>query len=125
MKKIIQWLGFLFLILVAVLWLDYIIVEAKENRVSAAVSRAGGRMGSIPFWPIGAEYRITFPRALTVEQLNDVAKANSLRGSVGIAFVDCELSDEETRQTRQILHKCHVFRVQDGKWLRLSADHQK
>lgn len=111
-------------IIAILLTVDYIRVRARIGRVSHSISRFGGRCGSIPFWPIGAEYRITLPRALTSIELCDLAELNSLRGTVHVAFVDCELSTDQTLETIEKLHGCKLYRVINGKWSALENDSQ-
>lgn len=86
----------------------------KERQLSAAVSAIGGRIGSIPGWPLGTEYRISLTRVPTDEELKQLAVANTTRGWVGIAFQDCEISRQREDRLRASLHNCHLFVVQNG-----------
>jgi hypothetical protein len=106
--------GYLIAVVALALLIDHILIEAKERRVSHAISRCGGRMGSIPFWPMGTEYRVTFPRPLTSRELDELAELNSLRGSVGVAFIDCELSKDQIDEARRKLPNCALIRVIEG-----------
>ncbi len=88
MRRPTRVLGSIVLIIVVALAIDYVRVRAKDRRAFHAISQCGGRSGSIPTWPLGTEYRITFPRALTSDELDQLGELNSLRGSVDVAFVD-------------------------------------
>ena len=68
-------------------------------------------MGSIPFWPIGAEYRVSFPHPLSKEQLEQLRELNSLRGSVTVAFINCEMTEEQIDDAVETLKNCDLFRV--------------
>lgn len=115
--------GILFAIVLAVVGLsiDYVLVRNKDRRVAKAVSECGGRMGSIPIWPIGTEYRISFRSPLSSQQLDRLAELNSLRGTVGVAFVDCELSDAEAREAVAKFPKCLLIKVSGNKTSRLKV----
>lgn len=106
-------IGFLAALVVLVLVLDYALVRSKEHRLSSAVSELGGQMGSLPTWPLGTEYRITFERPLDQKELDRLKIANRMRGWVGIAFRDCELSETERSTARKALPACHLFVVRD------------
>jgi hypothetical protein len=56
MQRAIRILGWMLLAGIVLLTVDYFRVEAKDRRVATAVSRLGGRMGSLPLWPLGTEY---------------------------------------------------------------------
>ncbi len=101
------------LIAVAMIW-DYRRVDAKDRRVSVAVARCGGRMNSLPFWPLGTEYRISVTHPWSEEELESLSELNTLRGSVAVAFVDCELTQHELGIARKHLSKCHLFRISNG-----------
>lgn len=103
------------LVVVVGLALDYQLVRAKDRRVAQMVGAHGGKMGSLPLWPLGNEYRISFPHSLTAEQLEDISEANRLRGWVAVAFVDAEITPEEARMMREALPRCHLFQMVDGK----------
>jgi hypothetical protein len=83
------------LLVAAFLIWDYRGVNARDRRVPAAVVRCGGRMGSLSFWPFGTEYRISLTRPLAEKELKSLVELNALRGSVAVAFVDCELTQQE------------------------------
>lgn len=100
---------FLAIIVVVALVVDYAVVRSKEHRLSLAVSKLGGRMGSLPAWPFGTEYRITFHRPLNQKELDQLEIANRMRGWVGIAFQDFELSEAQMVNTRAALPACHLF----------------
>ena len=95
--------------------IDYWNVTRKEKRLSIAVSQIGGRNGSVPFWPLGTEYRITLTAIPTAGQLDQLKIANEMRGWVGIAFEDCGLTADDRDCLRRNLERCHLFVVQDGK----------
>ncbi len=101
--------------------MDYVFVRFKDKRVAKAVSECGGRMRSIPIWPIGTEYRITFRSPLTPQQLDRLTELNSLCGTVAIAFVDCELSDAEASEAIDKLPKCLLIKVSGNKSSRLKV----
>ncbi|PAY19185.1 hypothetical protein CKO51_12565 [Rhodopirellula sp. SM50] len=100
---------------VVALAIDYWNVTRKERLLSNAVSQIGGRIGSIPSWPLGTEYRITLAAFPTPGQWEQLKIANKMRGWVGIAFEDCELTAYERHRLRRDLERCHLFVVQDGK----------
>ena len=89
--------------------LDYYRVNAKDARVVSAVKQLGGRFGSIPVWPLGTEYRISFDHPLTEPQLNQLAELNNLRGWVGVRFVDCDLSASQQADAIRLLESCHIY----------------
>jgi hypothetical protein len=95
--------------------IDFWTVTRKERLLSNAVAQISGRIGSIPVWPLGTEYRITLTAVPDGEQLNALKIANQMRGWVGISFVDCELNEEEAHRLRESLPNCHLFIVRDGK----------
>lgn len=101
------------LVVVLMIW-DYWRVDARDRRVSAAVARCGGRMSSLPFWPLGAEYRISATRAWTEKELESLSELNTLRGKVMIAFVDCEMTQHELDIATKHLANCHLFRISNG-----------
>lgn len=88
--------------------LDYYRVNAKDARVVSAVKQFGGRFGSIPVWPLGTEYRISFDHPLSETQLNQLAELNNLRGSVSIRFVNCDLSASQQSDAIRLLESCHI-----------------
>ena len=94
---------------IVLLTVDYFRVQAKDRRVATAVSRLGGRMGSLPLWPLGTEYYISFSRALNDDELDSLAELNSLRGHVGVKFSDCGLSETQQEQIRRKLASCFVL----------------
>ena len=114
MRRATRGFGVFIVMIVLALAADYARVRAKDGRVSHAISRCNGRMGSIPMWPLGTEYRVTFFHALRSEQLDQIAELNSLRGSVHVTFVDCQFSGHEARQTMLKLHRCRLYRLVDG-----------
>lgn len=89
--------------------IDYATVRHKERRLSTAVSTAGGRMGSLPAWPVGTESRIKFNRTLTDEDLLQLEIANEMRGWVGVAFQDCHLADADQTRIASALRDCHLY----------------
>lgn len=108
-------------ILVVVLAVDYAVVRSKERRLSLAVSELGGRIGSLPSWPLGTEYRISFQRPLNRKELDQLEIANRMRGRVGIAFRNCELSETERSNAREALPHCHLFVDRNGKMVRMDG----
>ena len=102
--------------LVVALGVDYAVVESKERRLTLAVSELGGRIGSLPAWPLGTEYQISFQRPLNRNQLKI---ANRMRGWVGIAFRNCELSETERSNAREALPNCHLFVDRNGEMVPL------
>ena len=106
-------IGILAALVVVMLVVDYALVRSKEARLSSTVSELGGHMGSIPAWPLGTEYRITFERALDDNELERLKIANRMRGSVGIAFRNVELSHTEKASARLALPACHFFVLRD------------
>ena len=94
---------------------DYWNVTRKEKLLSHAVSLVGGRNGSIPLWPIGTEYRIVLTAVPDAEQVDKLRIANQMRGWVGIAFEDCDLTYDDVDRMRKHLPECHLFVVRDGK----------
>jgi len=109
MQRAIRILGWMLLAGIVLLTVDYFRVEAKDRRVATAVSRLGGRMGSLPLWPLGTEYHISFSRALNDDELDSLAELNSLRGHVGVMFSDCDLSETQEGQIRRKLASCFVL----------------
>jgi len=120
-RRLTQVLGLIFVFMVVALAIDYARVRAKEDRVFHAIAQYGGRCGSIPFWPIGAEYRITFFRTLTSDELDRLDELNSVRGTVNVAFADCDLSPDQVREATARLDNCKLFRVIDGEMFALSG----
>jgi hypothetical protein len=95
--------------------IDYAVVRHKERSLAAAVLECGGQMGSIPAWPIGTEYRITFDHALDEKQLHRLDIANQMRGWKGVVFRDCELSNEDRTRMSAAFANCHLFIIRDGR----------
>ena len=106
---------FILLLAVIALAIDYWNVTRKEKLLSNAVSQIGGRNGSIPLWPLGTEYRITLTSLPTPVQLDQLRIANKMRGWVGIAVENCELTVDDFDRLRRNLDRCHLYVVQDGK----------
>ena len=111
-----------FVLLVAVLGaialaIEYWNVTRKEKLLSSAVAQIGGCSGSLPLWPLGTEYRINLNAIPTCEQLDQLKIANKMRGWVGIAFEDCELTADDRDRLRGILDRCHLYVVQNGKMI--------
>ncbi len=104
---------------------DYWNVTRKERLLSMAVSRIGGRSGSIPVWPLGTEYRITLTAVPNAQQLAELRIANQMRGWVGIAFEDCDLNQKDVDRIRENLPTCHLFVVQDGTMTTLTRTERK
>jgi hypothetical protein len=123
MRSVSRVFGLIVVLIVVGFTVDYYCVQAKERRVVHMISQFGGRSGSIPAWPIGTEYRITFTRALTSQELVQLHELNTLRGWVGVACEDCELSNDQVREAIANLPQCELFRVVDGDMSRLAVDH--
>ncbi len=117
MKRFSKFILLLAAIAVTALAVDYWNVVRKEKLLSSAVSQIGGRNGSIPLWPLGTEYRITLTSLPTSEQLDQLRIANKMRGWVGIAFENCELTVDDVDRIRRNLDRCHLYVVQDGKMI--------
>jgi len=115
MKRFSKYILLVAALAVIALAIDYWNVTRKEKLLSNAVSQIGGRNGSIPLWPLGTEYRITLTAIPTPGQLDQLKIANKMRGWVGIAFEDCELTADDRDRLRRILERCHLYVVQDGK----------
>ena len=111
LKQVLMWLMVAFAALLAI---DYMLVRAKEKHAAPTVSQANGRMGSLPGWPIGSEYRVTFDRPLAQRDLSQLTILNTLRGSVVVAFVDCQLTNEQIAEVVNALPHCLVVQVTDG-----------
>ena len=88
---------------------DYLNVRRKENRLVDVVDQLGGKTRSIPAWPLGTEYQITLPRVPDSEELKRLAIANQLRGWVGIAFDDCQISQQQKMVLERMLSRCRLF----------------
>lgn len=101
------------LIVVVLFQIDYWNVRRKEKQLTSAVAAIGGRNGSIPAYPLGTEYRIVLNSVPDAKQLEDLQIANHLRGWVGIALEDCELSEEDVSRIKASLPACHLFLVDE------------
>ena len=123
MRSVSRIFGLIVVLIVVGLTIDYCCVQAKERRVVHMITQLGGRSGSIPAWPFGTEYHITFTRALTTEELARLHELNTLRGWVGVAFEDCKLSDSQVREAVANLPNCELFCIVDGDMSPLAADH--
>ncbi|MDY0169821.1 MAG: hypothetical protein RBS80_24975 [Thermoguttaceae bacterium] len=93
--------------------LDYLNVARKERQLSTAVSNCGGRIGSIPVWPLGTEYRITLTKVPDDDELRQLGVANRMRGWVGIAFRECEINGKDQARLRSGLPNCHLFVIRN------------
>jgi hypothetical protein len=94
--------------------IDYVMVQRKEAQLTSAVSDCGGRIGSIPFWPIGTEYRNTMIRLPDENCLNRLHIANLVRGWVGIAFPDSQFSLADRAMLLEKLRNCQLYMVRNG-----------
>lgn len=101
------------LIVVVLFQIDYWNVRRKEKQLASAVAAIGGRNRSIPAYPLGTEYRIVLNSVPDAKQLEDLQIANHLRGWVGIAFEQCELSEEDVSRIKANLPSCHLFLVDE------------
>lgn len=117
MKRFSKYILLLAALAAIALAIDYRNVTRKEKLLFSAISEIGGRSGSIPLWPLGTEYRITLTSIPTREQLAQLKIANIMRGWVGIAFEDCELNADDRDRLREVLVRCHLYVVQDGKMI--------
>jgi hypothetical protein len=115
MKRLSKYILLLAALAAVALSIDYWNVTRKEKLLSGAVSQIGGRNGSIPMWPLGTEYRITLNAIPTPGQLDQLKIANEMRGWVGIAFTNCELTADDRDRLRVILDSCHLYVVQNGR----------
>ncbi len=95
MRQFAKTISIIILCVVFIAIVDIINISRKEKRLSRAVGLIGGRSGSIPFWPLGTEYRVTLTAVPSSSQLEELKIANRLRGWVGIAFEDCDLSEKD------------------------------
>ncbi|MDY0169570.1 MAG: hypothetical protein RBS80_23715 [Thermoguttaceae bacterium] len=111
MKRFAKAVSIIILCVAFIAILDIVNISRKEQRLSEAVRSIGGRSGSIPVWPFGTEYRITLTAVPNESQLQELKIANRLRGWVGIAFEDCDLSDKEVAELVTALPDCHLFVV--------------
>lgn len=100
----------LIVILLAVGICDYVWYHLNLRAALAPVNVAGGRSGSLLGWPLGRELRITFPRPVTDEELQQLQILNQLdwRHSVGVLF-DFEMEPAEFQRLKAALPRCHVF----------------
>ena len=110
---------------VCMLLLDYFLVEAKNRRVAKVVTRQGGRMRSLPVWPLGAEYWISFPHPLGSQELDELMELNTLRGSVVVAFVDCNPTQNQIHEATLKLRNCRLRRVAGSEMSRLGTEKNK
>jgi hypothetical protein len=108
MKIVLRCLAAFALLVTLALIVDSSMVTAKKGRVSEQISKVGGSMYSLPFWPIGAEYVIRFDRSLNSSELADLVELNTLRGSVAVYFV-CPLTPDEIELSRQRLPACDLY----------------
>lgn len=115
MKRFSKYILLVVALGVIALVIDYWDVERKEKLLSNVVLQIGGRNGSIPAWPLGTEYHITLTAIPTPEQLEQLTIANKMRGWVGIAFEDCEMTVDDGDRLRRSLDRCHLFVVKDGR----------
>lgn len=90
-------------------------MRRKERQLSDAVSQCDGRVGSLPVWPLGTEYRITLASIPSGSQLHALVIANQMRGWVGITFKDFEANKEDGERLLDALPNCHLFVEQDGR----------
>ncbi|WP_222436203.1 hypothetical protein [Rubripirellula reticaptiva] len=111
MRQIAKTASIIILCVVVIAIVDIVNVSRKEQRLSRSVKSIGGRTGSIPVWPFGTEYRVTLTAMPNDSQLEELTIANRLRGWVGIAFEDCDLSDTEVSRLLTALPDCHLFIV--------------
>lgn len=70
---------------------------------------------SVPFWPLGCEYRITFRGSeLSREDLRSLSVLNEMAGwgnDVGIMFADTNVTRNDVLELRRRVPRCHVFSV--------------
>ena len=94
---------------------DLFSISRKEQQLSRIVKSIGGRTGSIPVWPFGTEYRITLTSVPNQEQMRKLTVANRMRGWVGIAFEDCNLSDGGRSELLTQLPECQLYTVAENR----------
>ena len=99
-------------ILIVVGIVDFVRFVASERTAVRVVSECGGTVGSEGIgWLLKKDYRVTFHRALSSEELERLTGLNSLRGTVAVAFVDCEMSQGEMREALAKLPRCYLMKV--------------
>ncbi len=91
--------------------------DINKRRAFAVVSDLGGRIGSIPCWPLGDEIRVEFHgKQFSKEELNRLDALNPLtsRHTIGILFVDTNLTRDDIIKVRHLLPRCVLIRVVNG-----------
>ena len=89
----------------------------NKRRAFAVVSDLGGRIGSIPCWPLGDEIRVEFHgKQFSTDEPNRLAALNSLtsRHTIGIIFADTNLTRDDIILVRRLLPQCVLIRVVNG-----------
>ncbi|MDQ3331683.1 MAG: hypothetical protein M3552_13680, partial [Planctomycetota bacterium] len=94
-------------------------VRDRRHREQAfpVVKDLGGRIGSIPFWTVGDEIRITFAdRSFAREELARLVVLEPLtdRHWVGVAFRNTNLTDDDVEALGRIIPNCFIMRVVDN-----------
>lgn len=97
-------------------------VRNHQNKTVAfaVVRELDGRIGSIPFEPIGTEYYISFrERDFSAEELQRLTVLHRLvgRNVVAVAFVDTNVTAEDVMNLRRQMPTVGIFRVVEGKTL--------
>ena len=97
-------------------------IRNARNKTAAfsVVRDLGGRIGSVPFEPIGTEYRISFHnREFSAEELDRLTVLNRLTGrnTVGVSFVESNVTPEQITSLRRRMPDVTVVRVVSGKTL--------
>lgn len=110
--KAVQSIFWLILIVILLLAADYVMVRAKDSRAGSVVHQLGGKMYSIPLWPLGTEYRVSFDSSPTVEQIQELRILNHLRDSVSVAFPECSYSKDQVNKIKETLSQCHLFSIE-------------
>jgi hypothetical protein len=92
---------------------------SRKQRAYSIVQELGGTVGSVglDFWPFGQEIRVTFRNvSLDDDDLRrlEVLKRLTGRHTVGVAFVDTNLTGLDVVALRKRLSGCRVFRVEGG-----------
>ena len=100
---------------IAVIW--FCVREARNEiairRAFPVVRVLGGRIGSLPLWPIGCEYAISFHgREFTDDELQRLAVLNELpdRNYISITFSDTNLTAEHIPKLQKLLPRCSIRR---------------
>lgn len=78
----------------------------------------GGRIGALPYWPIGCEYHISFSgRDFSDDELQQLAILNELpdRNHVSITFNDTNVGAQQIVKLRRLLPRYGINRYVTGR----------